>query len=323
MTDDARLTQPLQRYAGNPILTAQQWPYPIHAVFNAGAATLPDGRTVLLCRVEDRVGYSHLCAARSGNGLDNWTIDGEPTLLPDPAGHPEEGWGIEDPRVVWHEELGRYSVAYCCYSSRGPAVALALTTDFRTFERLGSVLPPENKDAALFPRRIGGRWVLVHRPVPSSVSGAQMWVSYSPDLKYWGDHAVALPTRPGPRWDGTKIGLSSPPIETAEGWLLTYHGARQTVAGQTYFVGAALLDLEDPSRCVRRGDHWLLAPETAYERTGQVDNVVFPCGHTVQPDGDSFNLYYGAADTSIAVAQGRISEVLAWLRRDATDPQRG
>ena len=115
----------LQRHGQNPILSAADWPYPAHAVFNAGATRLADGTTLLLCRVEDRRGLSHHCAARSRNGIDDWEIDPVPTLLPDPERYPEELWGIEDPRIIFVEELGKYVVAYMAYSRGGPGVALA------------------------------------------------------------------------------------------------------------------------------------------------------------------------------------------------------
>jgi len=123
------------RHDKNPILTAADWPYPAHSVFNPGATRLRDGTTLLLCRVEDRRGHSHLCAARSTNGIDGWVIDPEPTLRPDPDNYPEELWGIEDPRITFVEELGKYAVAYTAFSKGGPGVALALTDDFRSFER--------------------------------------------------------------------------------------------------------------------------------------------------------------------------------------------
>jgi len=125
-----------QRHAGNPILSAADWPYPANSVFNPGAITLADGSTLLLCRVEDRRGHSHLCAARSPNGVDGWEIDPLPTLLPDLENRPEETWGIEDPRIVHLPELGRYAITYTSYSRRGPGVSLALTVDFQQFERL-------------------------------------------------------------------------------------------------------------------------------------------------------------------------------------------
>src|SRR5258708_8097161 len=153
-----------RRHPANPILTGKDWPYSMNSVFNAGATRLRDGTTLLLCRVEDRRGLSHLCAARSANGVDNWIIDPEPTLLPDPENFPEELWGIEDPRITFVEELGKYVIAYTAFSRGGPGVALALTTDFRQFERLGMGMQPDDKDAALLPRRIHGRFVLLPRP---------------------------------------------------------------------------------------------------------------------------------------------------------------
>src|SRR5580698_7626812 len=147
-----------QRHSANPILTNKDWPYRINSVFNAGATLLDDGCTLLLCRVEDRRGLSHLCVARSVNGIDGWAIDPEPTLMPDPEKYPEELWGIEDPRITYVPELEKFAVAYTSYARGGPGVSLALTRDFRSFERYGVIMPPEDKDAALLPRRIGGYW---------------------------------------------------------------------------------------------------------------------------------------------------------------------
>src|SRR5437899_7654932 len=129
------------RQAANPILTGEDWPYSINGVFNAGATLLPDGSTLLLCRVEDRRGLSHFCVARSVNGVDAWQIDREPTLLPEPDKFPEEIWGIEDPRITHVPELKKYAIAYTSYSRGGPGVSLALTEDFRSFERIVVVMP--------------------------------------------------------------------------------------------------------------------------------------------------------------------------------------
>jgi predicted GH43/DUF377 family glycosyl hydrolase len=298
------------RHFGNPILTADDWPYPINSVFNAGATLLADGSTLLLCRVEDRRGLSHLCAARSANGVDGWQIDREPTLLPDPN-HPEEIWGIEDPRITFVPELGQYVVTYTSFARGGPGVSLALTRDFRTFERFGVVMSPEDKDAALLPRRIGGRWALIHRPM--TPLGVHMWISYSPDLRYWGEHKLMLQARRGAWWDANKIGLSPPPIETPRGWLVLYHGVRHTAAGALYRLGLALFDLEEPQKCLLRGESWIFGPEAEYERRGDVRDVVFPCGYTLGADGDVINLYYGAADSCIALARGSVRSLLRWL----------
>lgn len=192
------------RHDANPILTAADWPYPAHTVFNPGATRLRDGTTLLLCRVEERTGHSHLCAARSPNGVDSWTIDPEATLRSDPDRYPEELWGIEDPRITYVDELGRYVVTYTAYSRGGPGVAIALTEDFRTFERLGLVMQPDDKDAALLPRRISGSFAMLHRPLADS--GAHVWISFSPDLRNSGAHKLVLPARRGALWEANRWG---------------------------------------------------------------------------------------------------------------------
>jgi predicted GH43/DUF377 family glycosyl hydrolase len=305
--------QLFRRHKHNPILTAADWPYPAHSVFNPGATLLRDGTTLLLCRVEDRRGHSHLTAARSANGVDGWKVDPRPSFPADPEHFPEELWGIEDPRITWVPELKKYAVVYTAFSGSGPGVALALTEDFQQFERFGMIMPPEDKDAALFPRRIGGRWAMIHRPV--SAPGAHMWMSYSPDLRHWGGHTRMLVARSGAWWDANKIGLSPPPIETPQGWLVIYHGVRHTASGAIYRLGLALFDLEVPERCLKRSDEWVFGPEDPHERSGDVGNVVFPCGYTIAADGDTINLYYGAADSSIAMATGSINAMLDWLQR--------
>ncbi|HEY5256390.1 MAG TPA: glycosidase [Acidobacteriaceae bacterium] len=307
-----RIETPLfTRYAGNPILSRKDWPYPVNSVFNAGAARLADGDTLLLCRVEERTGLSHLCAARSANGIDGWRIDSRPTLMANPREYPEEIWGIEDPRITYVPELEQYVITYTSFSRGGPGVSLALTKDFKSFERYGVIMQPEDKDAALLPRKIGGLWALIHRPV--TTLGAHMWISYSPDLRHWGSHKVMLAARRGGWWDANKIGLCSPPIETEKGWLVIYHGVRQTAAGGLYRLGLSLFDLEKPDVCLQRGNSWVFGPEARYEREGDVNNVVFPCGQTIGADGDTVHLYYGAADECIAMATGSIRDLLQWL----------
>ncbi len=304
------------RHLNNPILTQRDWPYPINSVMNAGVVKLPDGDTLLLCRVEDRRGLSHLSAARSANGVDNWRIDTTPTLQSNPREYPEEIWGIEDPRITFVPELEQYAVVYTSYARGGPGVSLALTKDFKTFERYGVIMQPEDKDAALLPRKMNGLWALIHRPV--TTLGAHMWISYSPDLRHWGGHKIMLEARRGGWWDANKIGLSSPPIETPAGWLTIYHGVRRTASGSIYRLGLALFDLNRPEICLQRGDSWIFGPEACYERAGDVKDVVFPCGQTIAEDGDTINLYYGAADTSMALATGSIKALLAWLQANSS-----
>jgi len=299
------------RYEGNPIIQAKDIPYCVNSVFNA-AATRVGNDTLLLMRVEDRRGISHFTTASSSNGITDWRIESVPTLLPDPIGHPEEIWGIEDPRITRIEELNLWVVVYTAYSRAGPLVSLATTTDFKTFERKGVVMPPEDKDAALFPVRFNDRWAMVHRPVTTFPGvGAHIWISFSPDMKHWGDHQILIPARRGAWWDAHWIGLSPPPLQTEKGWLILYHGVRKTASGCIYRLGLALLDLNNPMIIRARSDEWVFSPEEPYEVVGDVDKVVFPCGWVVS--GDDVRLYYGGADKCIALATSRLSEMLDWL----------
>ncbi|MCK4373721.1 MAG: glycosidase [Candidatus Brocadiae bacterium] len=312
-TVDADRHDLFKRSESNPILTADAWPYRVNSVFNAGAVRLESGPTLLLARVEDMRGMSHLCAARSQDGITGWEVDAAPTLLPDPVGYPEEIWGIEDPRITYLPERQDYGVVFTCYSRGGPGVSLAFTRDFRAFRRIGMVLHPDDKDAALFPCRFDGRWAMVHRP-SSPHRAAHMWLSFSPDLKHWGDFTILMEARQGGWWDAAKIGLSVPPIETDRGWLVLYHGVRITAAGAIYRLGVALLDREDPTQVLLRGDEWVFGPAERYEQVGNVPDVVFPCGSTVADDGDTLRLYYGAADTAICLATASVKELLDWLK---------
>jgi predicted GH43/DUF377 family glycosyl hydrolase len=298
-----------ERHHANPILPAGDWPYPVNAVFNPAAAAV-DGGTVLLARVEDRRGISHLTVARSANGTDGWSIDAEPLLAPD-AGTASEQWGFEDPRVVWVDELDRWVITCTAYGPAGPAVFLATTEDFRTVERYGVVKHPEDKNAALLPHRIDGRWVLLHRPKTEFGGGhGEILLSRSEDLVSWSAPEQVLQPRRGAWWDSLRIGIGPPPLRTEHGWLLLYHGVKNTVAGDLYRVGLALLDLHEPTRVVRRLPTWILAPLAAYERTGDVPNVVFPCGLLHDAASDEVRLYYGAADSSICVATARLGDLL-------------
>jgi predicted GH43/DUF377 family glycosyl hydrolase len=296
------------RYQDNPIMTPEDWPYPTNAVFNPAAAKL-NSEILLLVRVEDMRGFSHLTVARSADGFTNWEIDPTPTFEADQSSR-EERWGLEDPRIVWLEEQKQFAVTYVSFSEGGPVVSLAITKNFRTFARLGALLPPEDKDACLFPRRFNGRFALIHRPI---VRGeAHMWISFSPDLKHWGDHRPLIRTRHA-YWDGQRVGLACQPVETPHGWMLFYHGVRSTTAGAIYRVGLALLDLNSPWKVLRRGEEWVMGPTAPYERIGDVSDVVFPSGVVVQKETDQLNLYYGAADSTIAVATAKLSECIDYL----------
>jgi predicted GH43/DUF377 family glycosyl hydrolase len=233
------------------------------------------------------------------------------SLVPD-QGWWAEQWGVEDPRITRIDDT--YHILYTGFSTAGPVVCRATTTDFVTFERQGVMSVPEDKDAALFPRQINGRWAMLHRPVPNfREMGAHIWISWSPDLVHWGDPQPIIEARRGGWWDANKVGLGPPPMETPAGWLVLYHGVRVTVSGSLYRLGLALLDKEHPERLIARGNEWVFGPCAPYEIAGDVADVVFPCGWILDPDGDTVRMYYGAADSCVAIATASLEELLAYL----------
>jgi predicted GH43/DUF377 family glycosyl hydrolase len=297
------------RHAANPILTAADWPYACNVVFNPGAAQV-GSETVLLTRVETLSGISHLTVARSPNGIDGWVVEPEPLLAPEP-GVETETWGFEDPRIVRLDELDCWAITCTSYGPGGPAVYLATTTDFVTVERRGIVQRPDDKNAALLPERVGGEWILFHRP---STGFTGTWrgaiqLSRSTDLVSWSSPEVVLEPRDGAWWDSLRVGIGPPLLRTEHGWLLIYHGVKETVTGGVYRVGLALLDLEQPTRVLRRHANWVFGPLADYERQGDVPNALFPCGLVHDAAAGDVRLYYGAADTSIGVATARLDDL--------------
>ncbi len=264
---------------------------------------LRDPRGVVLPNGFSRLtSVSHIRVARSSDGLSIDEISG-------PVFAPSTEWGeygIEDARVT--KTGGRYYITYATISRRGVSAALASTTDFVTFVRHGITFPPENKDMVLFPEQIRGDYVALHRPANSTFSPPQMWVARSKDLIDWGRHQHLAGGVYD--WEGGRIGAGPPPIKTDEGWLELHHGSGRSGPGGTgvYAGGVMLLDLEDPSRVLRRSPQPILVPEADYEMEGFVGDVVFPTG--VVETGDTLLVYYGAADTATAVVELSRQEVL-------------
>ena len=244
---------------------------------------------------------SHLRLAWSDDGV-RFRVDAGPTLL----GLGElESFGIEDARVS--EIEGTFYLTYSSVSPSGVGVGLISTRDWKTFERHGMVIPPSNKDCALFPGKIGGEYACLHRPSGVMIGGNFIWVSRSPDLMHWGRHQCIAWTRPG-MWDSVRVGAGAEPILTERGWLEIYHGAN---ADHRYCLGALLLDRDDPAKVLARSVEPIMEPTAAYERTGFFGNVVFTNGHLV--DGDTVTLYYGASDEVICGATMSIRAILASL----------
>ncbi len=307
---------PFRRFEGNPIIRREDMPYPCNTVFNAAACRFGD-EVLLLLRVEDLRGHSHLTLARSDDGY-RFRIDPKPWIEPagDPVFGPYEEYGVEDPRITPMDD-GSFAITYTAFSRHGPRAAIGRTRDFEAFERVALVSEVPNKDAVLFPERVGGDYLMLDRPggyhgVPGSI-----WLQRSPDLVHWGRGRVVLGPEPG--WGSGKLGASSPPVRTDAGWLVLYHGVRSTGAGMLYRVGAMLLDPADPERVLGYAPHFIFGPEEVYERTGDVPNVVFPCGMVVEPDG-TVKLYYGAADTCIGLAEARLDDLVRVVREGCRPP---
>lgn len=246
---------------------------------------------------------SHLRMAVSADG-HQFDVAGAPTLMPE---GPFEEFGIEDPRIVHLD--GAYYVNYSAISPRGVATSLARTQDFRTFERLGIIFAPDNKDIAIFPEKIGGRYWCFHRPSMKHIGQPSVWMASSPDLLDWGRHRHVLGVRPG-KWDSERVGCGAYPVKTSEGWLEIYHGANEDTR---YCSGAVLLDLDEPWRVIARSDEPLLEPEVEYETRGMMPNVVFSNG-LVERGGGEVDLYYGATDETTCGATMDVQAVLDSLR---------
>lgn len=245
---------------------------------------------------------SHLRLAWSDDGV-HFTPETKPALL---GQGPLESFGIEDCRVT--EIGGTYHLTYTAVSGCGVGVGLRTTRDWRRFRSLGMIIPPHNKDVALFAEKIGGGYACLHRPSGCGIGGNDIWLARSRNLRHWGEHLCLARTRPG-CWDEERIGAGAAPIRTPQGWLEIYHGANRQ---SRYCLGALLLDLEDPSRVLARSREPIMEPLMPYEQKGFFGNVVFTNGHVV--DGDTLTLYYGASDSVICGARLSLSAVLASLR---------
>ena len=245
--------------------------------------------------------FSHLRLAWSDDGR-RWRLDPKPSVLP--ADRYETG-GMEDPRVTLLE--GRYLITYTGVGRLGITDNLLSTRDWKRFARHGPLFVPDNKDVCIFPAKVGGRYVALHRPSSSGHGMPNLWIAFSPDLVHWGGHECLMEVRPG-MWDSARIGCGPPPLRTKKGWLEIYHGSDN----RGYCLGAVLLDLKNPRRVLARSREPILVPEAPYEKQGYVPNVVFSCGEIVRPDGTLW-IYYGGADRVIAGCETSIDEILRSL----------
>ena len=295
----------VERFRQNPILTKQDIPLPCNTVFNCAAIKFK-GKYIVLLRIEGLEGKSFFMKATSKDGY-YFEIDEKPCMVPcnEEPYKTFEANGIEDPRITLIGDT--YYIMYVASSKFHSRLALVKTKDFEDFERVAIISEPGNKDGIIFPEKFDGNYVRLDRPPVGG--GNSIWISYSPDLIYWGNAKPVMTTRPG-YWDSARIGSGTQPIKTEKGWLEIYHGVRKTPAGDIYRLGCALFDLKDPSKLIGRSLAPILSPSEQYERTGDVPNVVFTCGAVYEKAEGEVKIYYGASDTVICIGVAKIEDLL-------------
>lgn len=263
---------------------------------------LSDPRVIKYKGTDFLTSLSYLQPVFSNDGTHFFTDNEYPVIY---GNDTYSSYGIEDCRVTQLD--GIYYLTYTSVSPNGVCVAMKSTVNWKQFTDLGLILPPHNKDCALLPEKIGGKYYILHRPSSPEIGGNYMWIAESDDLKHWGNHRCIARTRPG-MWDSERIGAGAAPVKTEEGWLEIYHGADKN---NRYCLGAMLLDLNDPSKVLARSTEPLMTPDMDYERVGFFGDVIFTNGQVV--DGDTITFYYGASDEVICKATVSIREILKTL----------
>ena len=310
MTSYARITKEvLVRYDGNPVLTARDFPVRMRAVYNSAAIKRPDGRYVMLCRVNQLNHRTLLWGADSDDGL-HWTLRPEPFHMPeDDHWHRVTSSVYYDPRITYLD--GRYYVLIACEGDQHCRVALFRSETLDALEFVNYLNAPDNRNMVIFPERAAdGRYMRLERPSIAAAGGkGNIWLSHSPDLIHWGDAYEVLRTDELWNFCYSGLGPSTVPYRTEDGWLILFHGIMQNCTTREYSVGAALLDLERPWQVRHVTRHPILAPEVDYEMHGLVEHVCFPCAMIVEPD-HAVKVYYGAADTVQCVALGRLEDLV-------------
>jgi predicted GH43/DUF377 family glycosyl hydrolase len=263
-----------------------------------------DARVIKYKGVDYLTTLSHLRLLCSDDGVKFY----EPAEYPKIFGQGQlQTFGVEDCRVTCLE--GQYYLTFTAVSESGVGVGMKTTIDWKNFKSHGLILPPHNKDCAIFEERVNGLYYMLHRPSSVDLGGNYIWLAESPDGVHWGNHKCIIKTRPG-KWDSARVGAGAAPIKTEKGWLEIYHGA---TLEHRYCLGAFLLDLSDPSKVIARTDEPIMEPLEHYETSGFFGHVVFTNGHVVEPDGDTITMYYGAADEFVCGAHFSIKEILAAL----------
>ncbi|MEI8246836.1 MAG: glycoside hydrolase family 130 protein [Lentisphaerota bacterium] len=310
MIGDKLIRSPLTRHLSNPILTPEMMPFACYTVFNAGAVWF-NGKYLLLLRVENLRRETEFYVATSRDGV-NFEVSDSPINYP--LSELEQLSSVKahrfDMRITPLD--AKFYVCHATYLQWGSSIGMAETTDFVNFKPIYTSMPA-NRNAVLFPEKIRGLYCRLERPQDIDGSG-RMWVSYSPDLRYWGDSMPLC--EPTPNWSLRKTGSGIVPIKTEHGWLEIYHGTVMTASTENYHLGVMLLDLKHPEKIIAAPKEMILAAELPYECMGQVPNVVFTSGAILQENG-VLNVYYAGADTRMCLAQANLSDLIDFCINNA------
>lgn len=296
-----------KRYKGNPIITAKAVPR-ANSIHNSAIVKFKSEFRGIF-RVDEIDMSFTLHVGKSKDGID-WSIDPHPVEFESSDPEVNVTQQSYDPRVTQIQDT--YYITWCNARAHGPAIGLASTKDFKKFKQWENPLPPPNRNCVIFPRKINGKFAMLHRPSDRAHTPfGDIFYASSPDLIHWGAHRFVFgPTKGG--WQSTKVGPGPVPIETKDGWLLIYHGVWTSCNGYLYYAGGALLDLDKPWKVLHRTKDYLLAPYEIYERVGDVPNVIFPSSAIVL--GDVLRLYYGCADTCISIAEANIKDLIKFIK---------
>ena len=302
------------RYSGNPIIERDAIPSS-NSIFNSAVVPF-EGKFAGVFRCDSRSRSMDIFAGFSEDGI-HWDIEETPIIF---EGADEEILKREyryDPRVCFIED--RYYMTWC-NGYHGPTIGVGCTFDFKHFFQLENAFLPYNRNGVLFPRKINGMYGMLSRPSDTGHTPfGDIFYSQSPDLEFWGRHRHVMSTIKGDTsaWQSMKIGAGSVPIETAEGWLLFYHGVLNSCNGYVYSFGAALLDLEKPWIVKYRTKPYLLSPQKLYECVGDVPNVTFPCAALADAKTGKIAIYYGCADTVTGLAFAKADELISYIKENS------
>jgi len=312
----------MNKYLNNPVIDRNDIPeiipdlVNVTSVFNPGA-TFFNGKILLMLRVQNRARETYFVMAESEDGI-NFRVEDSSITWKGIDKVDERIYHVYDPRIT---KIGNeYYIMFAMDMDSGCKLGLGKTLDFKKFQFIDIVSEEDNRNGVLFPEMVNGKYLRLDRPnkvqlEDGPLTGSSIWLSSSTDMLSWQQQKEIIKGKPH-YWDEL-IGAGPPPVKTSKGWLQIYHGIAMHYQ-PIYQAGVMLLDLKDPSSLISRGRFNILEPRELYETTGQVPNVCFPTGIIVEDyDDDGFAemnskvlIYYGAADTSIALATSTIEELI-------------